>query len=256
MRRPRQAARCRGTRAACYAAVLGCVSLFPCVPAAWAHPARSPAPPLLPPEDIERVPAEDLDQYRSRVVAVKPPIPGLEAEIVGNQEKLRVTWTGTKTLTVLGYAGEPMVRMSARGIEINERSPSAYLSSDRYAEVPVPATATADAEPRWRPIESAGPIAWYDHRVQWMKAERPEAVGDGARSVTIFHWRVPARLGAKPIAISGALDWRPDPAAIRARRSEVSNPLLSALILSGVFVVGWLVGVVLRRRGRLLGRSV
>ena len=237
------------------AGMLCAVGLLACVPPASGHPANAPAPPLLPPEDTERVPDEDLDQYRSRVVAIKPPVPGLKAEIVGNQEKLRVTWTGEKTLTVFGYGGEPMVRMNARGIEINEQSPSAYLSSDRYADVPVPATATADAEPRWRPFETAGPIAWYDHRVQWMKAERPEAVGDGARGVTIFHWRVPARLGAKAVSIRGALDWRPDPAAIRAQRSDVSSPLLSALILSGVFLVGWLVGVWFRRRAPSPGPS-
>jgi hypothetical protein len=217
-------------------------------PAAFAHPAKPPPPPAAPAPDVEPIPAEDEDQYVSHVTAVRPRVPGLEARIVGNQDKLEVTWTGDSPLVVDGVEGEPMLRMSSRGIEINERSPSAYLSSDRYAEVSMPGQADADAPPRWRRIEDPGPISWYEHRAQWMRAERPGVVGDGADGTTVFHWSIPARLGGQELAIRGSLDWLPDPAAIRAERSEVSSPLLSALILAVAMGLGALTGVAIRSR--------
>ncbi len=217
-------------------------------PPAAGHPATPPPPPAYPPQEAEEIPEEDEERYRSRVTAIKPPVRGLRARIVGNQEKLEVTWTGEPALVVMGTQGEPMVRMSARGIDINERSPSAYLSAERYARVTLPVAADPRAPPRWRRIESPGSMSWYDHRAQWMRTERPEIVGEGDRPVTIFHWRVPARLGERRIVIEGALDWVPDPSAIRAERSRASSPLLSAAILSVALAAGWLGGMHLRRR--------
>lgn len=231
-----------------FAAALFLSSVVFDAPAALAHPAKPPPPPAAPPPVVDPIPAEDEDQYRSQVSSVRPPVPGLEARIVGNQDKLELTWTGETPLVVEGVEGEPMVRMSARGIELNERSPTAYLSADRYAEVSVPGVVDPDAPPRWRRVESPGPISWYEHRAQWMNASRPEVVGDGGQGTTIFHWRVPARLGDREVVIRGSLDWLPDPSAIRAERSEVSSPLASAGILAAAMALGALVGVVVRRR--------
>jgi hypothetical protein len=214
----------------------------------WAHPAKPPPPPVAPPPVVEPIPPEDEDQYRSHVTAIKPTVPGLEARILGGQDKLEVTWTGRTPLVVEGTEGEPMVRISSAGIEINERSPSAYLSADRYAAVSLPADVDPDAPPRWRRIESPGPISWYEHRAQWMEPSRPGIVGDGSRGLTIFHWRVPARLGDRRVVIRGGLDWIPDPSAVRDERSDTASPLLSAGILTAALALGAGVGVLIRRR--------
>jgi hypothetical protein len=224
--------------------VLGLVVTQP----ALGHPAKPPPPLVYPPREVEEIPAEEEDQYRSYVTAVRPRVPGLKARIIGNQDKLEVTWTGNRPLVVEGSQGEPMARMSSKGIFLNELSPTAYLSTERYGRASLPVTADPTAAPRWRRVETPGPISWYEHRAQWMEAERPTIVGDGARGVTIFHWSVPARLGGREIAIRGALDWVPDPAAIREQRSGVSSPLLSAAILIVAGGFGWLVGVQVRRR--------
>ncbi|MEJ7876558.1 MAG: hypothetical protein WKF62_07850 [Solirubrobacterales bacterium] len=212
-----------------------------------AHPAGPPPPPVAPPEVVEEIPAEDAGRYRSHVTSIRPSIPGLEARIVGGQDKFEISWTGREPLVVEGYGSEPMIRMSAAGIEVNRRSPSSYLSGDRYAAITVPPQA-GPGPPSWRPLESAGTISWYDHRAQWMRPERPAIVGDGTRGVTIFHWSVPARIGDRRISIRGALDWLPDPAAVRAERSDTSSPLLSAGLLAGVAALGAAAGVRLRRR--------
>jgi hypothetical protein len=215
---------------------------------AVAHVLPPPPPPVAPAPKVKEIPSADRDRYRSYVVEIRPRVPGLKARIVGGQEKLEVLWTGRTPLVVEGVQGEPMARMSARGIELNERSPSAHLSTERYARVPLPAGTDPGAPPRWRLVATPGPISWFEHRAQWMTASRPHGVGDGARGMTIFHWTVPARLGGRRVEIRGALDWLPDPAAVRDRRSDAETPLLSAAILAAAMALGGAAGVLVRRR--------
>lgn len=229
-------------------AVLGLAAVCLLPPPAAGHPVGPPPAPEEPPQRVDPIPAEDRDLYHSRVTSIEPPIPGLEAEVLGGDDQLRVTWTGRPPLVIEGTQGEPMLRLSAGGIEINERSPSAYLSGDRYAQVALPGGVDPAAPPRWRLIESPGSFTWYEHRAHWLETERPAAVGDGTRPVAIFHWRVPATLGGRRVTINGDLDWIPDPDAIRDQRSEVSSPLLSALILLGAMALGAGIGVLYRRR--------
>ena len=217
-------------------------------PLAWGHSAGPPPPPATPPPDVDPIPDEDEDLYHSRVTAIKPQVAGLSAEILGGDEKLKVTWTGEPPLVILGTQGEPMIRLSARGVEVNQRSPSVFLSGDRYAQVPLPANVDSNAAPQWRLIDTRGSFSWYEHRAQWMDADRPPIVGDGSKPVDVFHWRVPALLGERPVMIVGALDWVPDPGAIRADRSAVSSPVLSAAILLAAMALGAGVGVLVRRR--------
>ena len=217
-------------------------------PLAWGHSAGPPPPPATPPPDVNPIPSEDEELYHSRVTAIKPQMVGLSVEILGGDEKLQVTWTGEPPLVILGTQGEPMISLSPRGVEVNQLSPSVFLSGDRYAQVPHPANVDPNAAPQWRLIDSSGSFSWYEHRAQWMDAERPPIVGDGTKAVTVFHWRVPALLGDRPVTIVGVLDWVPDPGAIRADRSAVSSPLQSAAILLAAMALGAGIGVLVRRR--------
>lgn len=209
-------------------------------PSAGGAGARPARPSLIPPEDQAR--------YRSEVTALTPPIPGLEARIVGGQEKLEVTWTGPEPLVVEGTDGEPMLRLTQAEVEVNERSPSAWSSSERFGRVELPADVDPDARPRWRSLGPGGRFSWYEHRAQWMRAARPAEVTDPASPTTISDWSVPIRVGDQSASIGGTLRWVPDPSAIREKRSEVSSPLLSALILIAAMAVGALIGLRLRPR--------
>lgn len=215
---------------------------------AHAHPAGPPPGPATPPAEVDPIPEDDAELYHSRVTAIKPPVPGLSAEVLGGDERIEVTWMGQPPLTVIGTEGEPMLRLSSAGIELNELSPSAYLSGDRYAQVPLPAETDPAAPPRWRRLDSPGPFAWYDHRIHLLDGERPEIVGDGTEPVTIFHWKVPVLLGDRPVSVVGALDWVPDPGAIRAERSDSTGAVLTAAILLAAMVLGAGVGVLVRPR--------
>lgn len=215
----------------------------PVAPSAWGDPSGIPAgseelPSLIPPEDVPR--------YRSEVTGVSPPIPGLEPRIVGTQDKLEATWLGATPLVIQGLDGEPMIRMSGRGISINLRSPYAYKSGERFGRADPPAGADPSAPPVWNKIASPGSFSWYEHRAQWMRAERPSVVGDGGSATLIRDWEVPATLGGRDLSITGVLEWVPDPQAVRDNASEVSSPALSALILTGALVLGALIGARVR----------
>jgi hypothetical protein len=194
---------------------------------AWGHPSGAPVtgseelPSLIPPEDIPR--------YRSQVTDVSPPVPRLELRIVGTQDRLEATWLGAEPLVIEGVGGEPMIRMSVRGVSINALSPYAYKSGERFGRADPPAEADPDAPP-----------------AQWMRAERPSVVGDGASATLIRNWEVPATLGGRELSITGVLEWVPDPQAVRDKASEVSSPALWALILTGALVLGALIGARVR----------
>lgn len=215
---------------------------------AHAHPAKPPPPPATPPPEVDEIPEDDAPLYHSRVTAIKPQVQGLSARILGGDERIEVTWTGQPPLVVIGTEGEPIFRLSSAGVELNERSPTVYLTADRYAQVPQPANVDPSAPPRWRRIDSPGRFSWYDHRIHWLDDERPAIVGDGTEPTTIFHWTVPALLGKRPVRIVGALDWAPDPGAIRAERSSTSGELLTAAVLLAAMALGAGVGVLYRRR--------
>jgi len=213
-------------------------------PSASGHPSSAPVPEsetlpsLIPPGDIPR--------YRSEVTGISPPVPRLELRIVGTQDRLEATWLGAEPLVIEGVGGEPMIRMSVRGVSINALSPYAYKSGERFGRADPPAEADPDAPPVWNKIAPPGPISWYEHRAQWMRAERPSVVGDGASATLIRNWEVPATLGGRELSITGVLEWVPEPQAVRDKASEVSSPALSALILTGALVLGALIGARVR----------
>ena len=226
-------------------AVCAVLVLLPATAAAH----RSPSAPVEPGALPNLIPADERASYHAEVLRVRPRLPGLETRILGEQEYLEVTWTGKGPLEILGTGGEPMFRLMAQGVEVNRRSPTAYAAADRFGRVPAPPDADASAPPVWQQIaEGAGPWRWHDPRIQWRGEERPEVVGAGARLTRIRRWSVPLRAGTRAGQIDGILDWLPQTSAIRAQRSRVSEPLLSAAIILVALVVGAFAGVYVRDR--------
>ena len=94
--------------------------------------------------------------YRSRIVAVKPTMSGLELKILYGDDQIWLDNKSGKTIVIRGYSGEPYLRFSSDGIWVNVKSPAGYLNQDRYARSKVPKSATAKAKPNWQKSSRRG----------------------------------------------------------------------------------------------------
>lgn len=219
-------------------------------PFAWGHAVPLPQPPrqTAPAPRPNLIPKEDRASYLSRVTTIVPPVKGLRAHVLGNQELFEIVWGGRDPLHVLGTRGEPVFHLSPAGVDANLTSPTTWTLAERFGRVPIPSYARFGAEPYWKPMAGPGPWRWYEHRVQWMRGTRPAVVGDGSRRTKIFDWVVPVEVRGQKISIKGTLEWLPNPKPLRDQRSSVSSPLLSAAIVITALALGALAGVYVRDR--------
>jgi hypothetical protein len=183
--------------------------------------------------------------FQSKVLSVQPEVAGLSVTVVDGDDRLRVENQSGTELIVLGYDGEPYLRIGPDGVFRNQRSPASYLNRDRFARSAVPLEADPGATPLWKRVSSRPAWQWHDHRIQWMGSGPPAAVRDAPRVAhAIFDWRVPARLGARPLAVTGRLDYVPPPG------EGASWALIAAVALTGAAAALGLGLLVLRlRRG-------
>ncbi|MFM7060575.1 MAG: hypothetical protein ACKOZL_05230 [Actinomycetes bacterium] len=136
------------------------------------------------------------------VTGLRPPTPGISVRAIdlGTQVELRNRSTGT--VVVLGYEGEPYLRVDRRGVWENRRAPATALNRSDTPTGTVPPGLDATAPPDWVRI-SASPVArWHDHRAHWM----------GRGAVRDEPWEIPVRVDGTRADIVGSLDTRPTPA--------------------------------------------
>ncbi len=182
--------------------------------------------------------------YVSTVAGLVPNVLGVNASVVGGDDRLRLSNYSGKTIVILGYAGEPYLRFDDSGVYENIRSPAARLNRYRYPSQLTPGTADPEAAPRWRLVARGLSFAWHDHRIHWVPREPPASVRKSPRKThLIFNWRVPGRAGGKRFAITGFLGYVPPPA------SDGGAPgwLIALLVAAGLVALAL---------GLLLGRMV
>lgn len=187
--------------------------------------------------------ADVTSNYRTSITDISD-IDGLTAKIVGIDGTIEIAWTGPGSLLVAGYEGEPYLRIDATGVSQNMRSPATYLNQDRYANIELPDTADAGAEPDWQLVTEQRRYQWHDHRVHWMSPTPPsDVVEDDNRTHVIYdRWEIPLTVDGRDAVIAGQLTWTPPP------------PLLSwlagaaAIAAAGVLVLWsrwWRIGAAL-----------
>ncbi len=153
--------------------------------------------------------------YRTRVLNISPPVPGVTVRVVEAGGKLELTNHSSQPVLVLGYDNEPYLRVGPSGVQENERSPSTW--SNRSAVPPKtrpPAGLDPSAPPQWRRISTAPVAIWHDHRSHWAGPGDPAAVraARGRTQVVVPDWRVPLRVGSQTVIVSGEIEWVPGPA--------------------------------------------
>lgn len=142
--------------------------------------------------------------YRSAVTSAPT---GVSARIVGGDDRIRITRTRDAAVVILGYGGEPYLRIDARGTWENRASPAVALNDVRRTSEPVPEGADRRA-PEWVRTGGGDSVVFHDHRSHWMGSQPPAVVrADPSRSRTLYEWRIPVAVGGTPGAIEGTLAW-------------------------------------------------
>ncbi|MBQ0989074.1 hypothetical protein KBX08_03080 [Micromonospora sp. H61] len=230
------------------AAAAGLVTLISAAPAA-AHGADAP----------------DGTDYRTRTTGVAPARPGLEVRVIEAGARLELTNRTGRTIEVIGYSGEPYLRVGPDGVFENSHSPATYLNRTIAGDTALPAEADPAAAPSWQRIDDGTTARWHDQRALWQESAPPAAVRAAPdREHRVRNWTIPLRDGTDPVVIGGTLDWVPPPDAytwwavtivgllavgalgLFAATAPAGGRALSALgvllIVGGVLAVGYPVG--------------
>jgi hypothetical protein len=149
--------------------------------------------------------------YRTQILAVSPPVPGLQvrvAEIGGTLEL--VNRTGRQVI-VLGARFEPYLRVEAGGgVDENRRSPTWLTSRPPGSPAPRPGRVDPAAPPDWHRIGGGLRVVWHDHRSHWTGPDPPQVrQAPQRRQVVIPGWQVPLRVGGQTAVVTGEVVWVP-----------------------------------------------
>jgi hypothetical protein len=185
---------------------------------------------------------EGNPNYRSQVRAITPAIHGLEAQVLNYDDRIELRNEGNETVVVEGYRGEPYLRFGTEGtVEVNRRSPAAYLNEDRFAKVSVPRSADPTAPPEWEVVSRTGRYDWHDHRIHWMADSPPQRVRDDEEARTkVFDWKLPLTAADRRSVIRGSLVW--------IGKDSGGFPLAAAASLGAAIIGGAALVALVRRR--------
>jgi hypothetical protein len=170
--------------------------------------------------------------YRSELIGVVPPAPGVSAELSELGKRIRLENTGPTDVVVVGYQNEPYLRIGPSGVYENTKSPTLYRNRTVAGggAATVPDTADPSAPPEWHKVSSGHTASWGDDRTKHTGAE-PSAVRQdpGHAHVVVPQWSIPLRQGAADLAVVGTLSWVPG--------TSVLPWLMVAVVLAALVVL-------------------
>jgi hypothetical protein len=147
--------------------------------------------------------------FRTTVTGLRPATAGLGVSATAAGNLLAVTNDTHETVTVLGYKGEPYLRLTGTRVWENMRSPTTYQNQTMTIRS-APAGADATASPQWRVVSWSDRAEFHDHRVHWGGGAMPQAVKRYPyRRHLIKTWTVQLLLGRSPVTVTGTLTWQP-----------------------------------------------
>jgi len=148
------------------------------------------------------------------------------------------------SLTVLGRDGEPFLRFSDAGVEVNERSRTHV--EDRQARGST--VGPPSPEPSFRLVDPGGSsYTWLDARLGYPDDLPPEPVLRAATTTVLQQWGVPVQLAGEPAQLTGAVSWVPTATAASAPAADEGTGALLPVGL-GLAALAVLAAAVLVRR--------
>lgn len=171
--------------------------------------------------------------YRSTVSGIEPAVPGLNVSVQAGGALMLTNTTG-KTVTVLGYAGEPYLRISAHGVDENLNSFSSGVNGEAGDVRGLPAPGPERAEPtapRWQHRDYSPTVVWRDYRIRGPVGGRPAVVrADPHHAHRVSTWNLRLSVGDEPVTVTGTVDWTGVP--------RFTPRQLALLVIGGVVALG------------------
>ncbi len=171
---------------------------------------------------------QEPTSYKSVVLRIEPSFPGLSIELLDLGDTVELRNDSGAEITVLGYDGEPYLRVGDTGVYRNERSPATFWNRSTRPAMQLPPDFDAQATPEWSRIADDPVVRWHDHDLHWMGSGEPENPGT---EQVVQRWEIPLLRDDVEIAVIGEIRWVPAPPAAPA--------LLGAMVLGiAVFLGG------------------
>ena len=163
------------------------------------------------PASAHTVAGTGATNYRTTLLT-RPKLPGLHVQVIEIGSRFEATYKGEGDVVVLGYQAEPYLRIGARGVFENLRSPATYINRTRNGESP-PDDADPTGDPVWRKISDGRTARWHDHRAHFMGNVNPPAVraAPGKQHTIVADWKIPFRYHDTTYNAVGDLVWVPGP---------------------------------------------
>lgn len=152
------------------------------------------------------------ENFRTVLRGIQPPTARITIALGPDHEQIELRVSGPHHVTVLGYRGEPYLRVDAHGVFENRASPTVTLNRTR-----IPSATTTESphrDPRWHKISELPVATWHDHRSHWMGGAIPAVVRRAPhQSHVITTWQIPIRVDGRRASITGTIQWSPPPNA-------------------------------------------
>ena len=186
----------------------------------------------------------------SYVVSADPAPQSLTADVLpGRLPGIFLSAPPDRDVVVLGRDGEPFLRISDAGVEVNVRSRTHVEDRQARGEQAGPPSTTPDYE-LVAPGERS--YTWLDTRLR-APADLPagEVLLAGEPTV-VEEWEVPLEVDAQPARLTGDVTWVPEPDAAAQVASSAApverERLVWPYVLGSVVLVVGLAALALRRR--------
>jgi hypothetical protein len=190
----------------------------------------------------------DASYYRAEITGVTPATTGVTVRVDPGGEWLELANPTPATVIVLGYTGEPYLRITSASAEENQLSQTTYLNRSLFADTVPTAQSASSVEPAWMRIGDTGTARWHDHRIHWMGRARPPMVeADPTHPHLVGNWTVHATADGTPFDIHGALRWIGKPATAKTTQAQA---WLLTLLAGMTVAVGVLTIALIRARRR------
>lgn len=163
--------------------------------------------------------------YQATVTGIQPAVPTVGVTVGVGGQWVRVTNHGAAEIVVVGYRGEPFLRLSSDRVEVNQLSSTAAETGQIPA---APASADPSGEPTWVQLRDGDSATWTDNRID------PESPGDAQRQTgqASGSWELPLVVDGRQVTVLGTWQRVPPPSPW---------PWLAALglLAAAIATIGW-----------------